>query len=209
MSNSLNTRGEYKTPRLIHILWISLIIAVALSIYEQDWVTTMISLVVLSSTIYMITISKKMSFKIPSFFITTSIIFIYATLFLGEVANFYERFWWWDVVLHTGSAIGFGLIGIIILIVMLRRGKVDAHPGVVAFFGFSFAVAIGVVWEIFEFGMDQWFGMNMQKSGLVDTMGDLIVDCLGALFAALIGYLYLKDNKKAPLSGVIEEVAEE
>ena len=29
---------------------------------------------------------------------------------------------------------------------------------------------IGAVWEIFEYGMDQTFGLNMQKSGLDDTM---------------------------------------
>ena len=37
-----------------------------------------------------------------------------------------------------------------------------------------FAITIGALWEVFEFGMDQLFGLNMQKSGLLDTMGDLI-----------------------------------
>ena len=61
-----------------------------------------------------------------------------------------------------------------------------------ALFSFSFAIAIGVVWEIFEFFMDISFGLNMQKSGLIDTMGDLIVDSLGALLASGIGYFYLR-----------------
>ena len=26
-----------------------------------------------------------------------------ASMFLGEVGDAYERFWWWDAVLHTGS----------------------------------------------------------------------------------------------------------
>jgi len=47
--------------------------------------------------------------------------------------------------------------------------------------------SIGALWEVFEFGMDQIFGMNMQKSGLVDTMGDLIVDAIGAGLAAMSG----------------------
>jgi hypothetical protein len=34
----------------------------------------------------------------------------------------------------------------------------------------------------------------MQKSGLVDTMWDLIADCIGAGIAGLYGYLYLKDG---------------
>lgn len=50
-------------------------------------------------------------------------------------------------------------------------------------------MAIGGIWEIFEFAMDQVFGMNMQKSGLIDPMWDLIVDALGPLFSVTTGYL--------------------
>ena len=38
-------------------------------------------------------------------------------------------------------------------------------------------MTIGVIWEIFEFTMDHVFDLTMQKSGLPDTMTDLIVDC--------------------------------
>jgi uncharacterized membrane protein YjdF len=71
-------------------------------------------------------------------------------------------------------------------------------PGFVAFFAFLFALGMGALWEIFEFGMDRFFGMNMQKemlgdpSGLTDTMWDLIVDTLGAWIIAVLGYGYLK-----------------
>ena len=51
---------------------------------------------------------------------------------------------------------------------------------------------MGGIWEIFEFGMDSFFGLNMQKSGLVDTMWDLVVDTIGALVISLLGYFYLK-----------------
>ncbi|MBN1539799.1 MAG: hypothetical protein JW939_06615, partial [Candidatus Thermoplasmatota archaeon] len=57
-----------------------------------------------------------------------------------------------------------------------------------------FAVTLGVLWEIFEFGVDQLFGWNMQRSGLKDTMTDLIVDVLGALSVSIAGYLYMKGN---------------
>jgi hypothetical protein len=64
-------------------------------------------------------------------------------------------------------------------------------PGFVALFAFMFAVGLGALWEIFEFGMDSLFGLNMQKSGLVDTMWDLIVDVAGALVISILGYGYL------------------
>lgn len=65
-------------------------------------------------------------------------------------------------------------------------------PGFVALFTFMFAVGLGAIWEIFEFAMDSFFGMNMQKSGLVDTMWDLIVDSVGALVISVLGYGYLR-----------------
>ena len=43
--------------------------------------------------------------------------------------------------------------------------------------------------------LDQFFGMNMQKSGLGDTMWDLMVDCLGALTGSLAGFFYLEKRE--------------
>ena len=63
-----------------------------------------------------------------------------------------------------------------------------APPLLLATMAFSFAVSIGTLWEIFEFGMDILFGLSMQKSGVIDMMGDLIVDAIGAG----AGYWYLK-----------------
>ena len=66
------------------------------------------------------------------------------------------------------------------------------RPRFVALFAFMFAVGMGALWEIFEFGMDQMFGLNMQKSGLVDTMWDLIVDAVGAAVIAFLGWAYMR-----------------
>lgn len=64
-------------------------------------------------------------------------------------------------------------------------------------FAFFFAVAVGAVWEVFEFGMDRFFGTDMQPataydpSGLTDTIDDLIVDTIGAAIVSLAGWRYL------------------
>jgi len=47
--------------------------------------------------------------------------------------------------------------------------------------------------------MDQLFGLNLQKNGLVDTMWDLIVDTIGALFISILGYLYIRNKRKVLL----------
>jgi hypothetical protein len=46
-------------------------------------------------------------------------------------------------------------------------------------------VAIGGVWEIFEWGSDELFGSNLSMSN-DDTVGDLISDTLGAAAGGLL-----------------------
>ncbi|MBU4536467.1 hypothetical protein KJ603_00305 [Patescibacteria group bacterium] len=78
-------------------------------------------------------------------------------------------------------------------------------PIFVSIFAFSFAIALGVIWEIFEFSVDNVFGVNMQKSGLVDTMKDLTLDVIGAFFISFLGYFYLKYKKNNFVSKLINK----
>ena len=152
----MERRQEYVVPKYVYVMWFTLVLSFGLGIFQQEWTTVFISFVTLGISLYAISLSRRTSIRVPASFLTATIVFVYATLFLGEVGDFYERFWWWDVVLHTGSAIGFGLIGAAVLILLFRQGKVQASPLVVSVFVFAFAVAVGVVWEIFEFAMDSF-----------------------------------------------------
>lgn len=142
---------------------------------------------------------------VPPSFIAAMAIFVGGTLFLGEVFDFYERFWWWDIAMHGTSAVGFGIIGFVLVFMMFQGDRYAAPPIAVSFFGFCFAITMGTAWEIFEFAMDQTFGLNMQKSGLNDTMGDLIVDAIGALIGVATGFAYLKGRARGGLASLIDE----
>ena len=192
-------------PWFINLIILSLVAAGLIGVFREAWTTVFISTITLLLTMYTLNIYIKHQTPLaPGFFFAT-IFFLYATLFLGEVHNFYERFWWWDAILHAGSGLGFGLIGTIILIMMFRRQKIKASPLAISLFAFSLSMAIGAVWEIFEFGMDQLFNFNMQKTGLVDTMYDLIVNSIGALIASFAGYRYLTKKKTPGLYNLIAE----
>jgi hypothetical protein len=131
------------------------------------------------------------------------VVFVFATLFLGEVRGYYERFWWWDLALHTTAGLLLGIFGFLIVHMLNRSEAVDLHmrPAFLAMFAFFFAVGIGALWEVFEFAMDEIFGFNMQKpmlgdpSGLTDTMWDLIVDTIGAGVVALAGWHQLRRSR--------------
>ena len=54
--------------------------------------------------------------------------------------------------------------------------------------------------------MDQVFGLNIQKSGLVDTMWDLSVDLIGAAVIAILGWGCIKTRETdSLLERMIEE----
>jgi hypothetical protein len=136
---------------------------------------------------------------IPPEFELVAVIFNFLSLFLGSALDFYYHFYWWDMVLHAASGFLLGIIGFIALFVLNQTDRVSAmKPGFIAFFGVTFAVTLGVAWEIFEFICDRmWPYLNMQsgETGVSDTMVDLIVDTIGAIVVAFMGYAYLKTGR--------------
>lgn len=190
---------------LTRLIWTALVIAAAEALITGRFSLAFIALVTLGLSMAPALVARWAQITVPKSFMLAVVMFVGGTIFLGEVFDFYERFWWWDIAMHGGSAIGFGLIGFVLIFMMFQGDKFAAPPSAIAFFAFCFAVAIGATWEIFEFGMDQLFGLNMQKSGLVDTMGDLIVDSIGALIGAGAGYAYLRGKQLGGMTGVIED----
>ncbi len=190
---------------LARVIWSVLAITALVAMIQTRWSLAFVALATLGLSLVPVLVARWAEVKVPPGFITAVVVFVGATLFLGEVFDFYERFWWWDIAMHGGSAVGFGLIGFVLVFMMFQGDRFAAPHFAIAFFAFCFAVMIGVVWEVFEFSMDQLFGLNMQKSGLVDTMGDLIVDMIGAGLGAASGYAYLKGLQYGGLTGIIDE----
>ncbi|MFH1589304.1 MAG: hypothetical protein ABIB43_01935 [archaeon] len=137
-------------------------------------------------------IKRRFNIISPPEFELIIALFLYASLILGEMNNFYFKFPWWDVMLHGFSAIMIALIGFMIVFSLYYTHKVVFSALVASIFVFSFALSIGALWEILEFAMDSFLKLNMQKSGLIDTMWDLIIDSIGALIVAISGYFYMK-----------------
>ncbi|MCD6442038.1 hypothetical protein J7L24_00600 [bacterium] len=186
-----------------NILRGTLVLAIILAIVGHSWIVALISLLTLILTYLPLWVRGKYKINIPLDFEFAIILFVYSGLFLGEIKEFYELFWWWDIMLHAGSAIAFGCIGFIIMFILNKTNKVRIKPIWMAVFTFCFALSIGTIWEICEFGMDQIFNINMQKSGLTDTMWDLIINSIGALIASLVGYAFMKGKQISYLGKLI------
>lgn len=173
-----------------------LLMGIVLAVWQAQWSTALISSGVAVLTLLPVVLGRRFRVFIPPEFEALAVFFIFASLFLGEVRGFYVRFWWWDTALHAASGFLLGILGFVLVHALNEKEDIDLHmkPGFVALFAFMFAVGLGAIWEIFEFAMDGFFGMNMQKTGLNDTMWDLIVDTVGALFISALGFGYISNR---------------
>ena len=175
---------------------VQLVLLIARENYPQATFVAGIMAVTIAPAVF----RHRMPVEIPSEIEVVAVLFVFATLFLGEVQDYYQRYWWWDVALHGSSGLLLGMLGFMIVYVLNENRQVDLHmrPFFVALFAFVFAIAIGALWEVFEFAMDENFGTNMQPatpgdpSGLTDTIHDLIVDTVGAAIVSLFGWRYLR-----------------
>ncbi|WP_371224021.1 hypothetical protein [Roseovarius sp. 2305UL8-3] len=187
------------------LIWLLLLGVVLWALATFRWEQAFVGMATLALSLTPVLAARWADIRVPPSFIAAIVMFIGGTVFLGEVFDFYERYWWWDMVMHGGSAVGFGLIGFVLVFMMFQGDRFAAPPFAMAVFAFCFAIAIGTAWEVFEFAMDQLFGLNMQKSGLNDTMGDLMVNGIGAVLGASAGYAYLKEWARGGLPRVIAE----
>ncbi len=178
--------------------WLSLLLQFALAsiliaaAFEQQYNIVFMASLVLTLTFLPALVERQLGVHLPIEFTLVNCLILYASFALGEIGDFYERYWWWDLMLHSFSALVMGLIGFLFVYVFYSTRRIQIPPIYVAITSFGFAITLGTLWEIFEFSMDWSFSINMQKSGLVDTMTDLMVNATGSFVAAFIGYHYVK-----------------
>lgn len=181
-------------PSLLVLNGIRLFLAVeaAIGLVWGTWLAVFVAVSALALTVLPQLLASRVNLRLPNGFLAAIAAFVLATIYLGEMHDFYNRFWWWDLVLHGTSAMGFGILGFLLILMLFEGDRYAAPPWAIGLLSFCAAMAVGVLWEIFEYAMDQLFGFNMQKSGLHDTMGDFIVNAFGATLAGLAGAAYLK-----------------
>ena len=190
---------------IVAVLWGLLLGTALTALFFGLWELSFVALATFSLAIAPAFLASRLDISLPVPFVVATTIFIFASVFMGELFDFYERVWWWDIALHGASSIGFGLIGFLFVFMLFEGDRYAAPPFAMAFIGFCVGVMVGTMWEVFEFAMDSWFGLNMQKTGLDDTMLDLIINAIGASLGAFAGFIYLRGRGNHLISGLIED----
>ena len=190
---------------LLAILQAVMLVELALLVRASQWLTALQVVIIMALTLAPVALRSRLPVRIPAEFQILAIMFVFASLFLGEVRDYYERIWWWDASLHASSGLLFGIVGFLLVYVLNENERIDINlrPRFVALFAFTFAMAVGALWEVFEFAMDQTFGLQMQKprlgdpSGLTDTMWDLAFDAIGAVLISAFGWWYMIHEQRS------------
>ena len=135
-------------------------------------------------------------------------VFLYLALLLGSLGGFYDTVAEWDTIQHALSSALFGVLGFSVIANLQEGGvqRLNLTPVLSSLFSFCLATTIGVLWEFYEFFADSVLGQNTQRTmtiegvpligqaALLDTMGDLIVNCTAAAIVAILGYFALKSS---------------
>ncbi len=123
-------------------------------------------------------LSHKLDIKLPSTLEIFILLFIFAAEILGEINSFYVRVPHWDTMLHTingflCAAVGFALVD---LLNRNERFSVQLSPLFLAIVAFCFSMTVGVLWEFFEYFMDSFFNLDMQKDAIIHSIGSVSLD---------------------------------
>ena len=173
---------EHKSSFMVYlILRVLVIVVLCVQIHERNFESVFLSALTLLMLLIPSFVQVTFRIELPTVLESIILLFIFAAQILGEINGFYVKIPFWDTMLHTlngflAAAIGFSLVDI-----LNKSEKLvfTLSPFFAVMVAFCFSMTIGVVWEIFEFGMDQIGGFDMQKDTVVQWISSVHLDPVG------------------------------
>lgn len=200
---------EHKGVFFIYMfLRISVIVVMLAQAFNHNYENVFLCILTLILFMMPTFIERKLHIRFPDTMEIIILFFIYAAEILGEIHSMYIRIPVWDTILHTlngflVAAIGFALVDI------LNRNdnfKVKLSPVYLAIVAFCFSMTIGVLWEFFEFTMDNCFGMDMQKDTVITSFSSVTLDPEGLNHPVLVEGIetVTVNGKVLPVKGYLD-----
>ena len=133
-------------------------------------------------------LERTIRIEIPDTLEVIILLFIFAAEILGEIQAYYIQYPYWDTMLHTLNGFLCAAIGFSLLDIINRNEKLkfSLSPVYLAVVAFCFSMTIGVLWEFFEFSMDQLFLLDMQKDTVLHTISTVMLDPTGGNHTVVI-----------------------
>lgn len=200
---------EHKSSFLVYFILRFLVIGVMiLQIFNRNYENVFLCILTLLLLVVPSFVQVTMKIELPTTLEIIILVFIFAAEVLGEIREFYLIIPFWDTVLHTlngflAAAIGFSLVD---LLNRSERMVFKLSPLFTAIVAFCFSMTIGVIWEFFEFGMDQLLGLDMQKDTVIHSIRSVLLDPAGHNVPAGIDHItsVIVQGKDLGLGGYLD-----
>ena len=173
---------EHKSSFIVYMTLRALVILVMiLQILNRNFENVFLCALTLVLLVMPSLIQINLKIELPTALEIIMLLFIFAAEILGEIQAYYEKIPMWDTVLHTLNGFLMAAIGFALVDILNRNKKISFQlsPAFLAIVAFCFSMTIGVIWEFFEFGMDQIFHLDMQKDTIVNTIYSVMLDPAG------------------------------
>lgn len=154
------------------------ICVMVMQIFNRNYQNAFLCVLTLILMIVPSMIQAAFKVEFPSTLEIIILIFIFAAEILGEISAFYIKFPYWDTVLHTingfiCAALGFSLVDILN---NQKKLQFQLSPLFMAIVAFSVSMTVGVMWEFFEFAMDCFWQLDMQKDTVIHSISSTLLD---------------------------------
>lgn len=178
----IRARIDYRKNKILSWVYLvlrTLVIGILiLQLFNRNYFDVFLCTLTLVLFIIPSFIERRIKIDVPDTLEIIVLLFIFAAEVLGEMGNYYVSFPYWDTVLHTVNgflcaAIGFSLINILN---KTDKFAFNVSPLFAALVALCFSMTIGVIWEFFEFGMDTFFGTDMQKDAVVTGINSVYLN---------------------------------
>lgn len=198
---------EHRSTFLVYsVLRLAVIAVGVLQFFNGNYEN--VFLCILTLILFMVPSFIQLTFKVelPTTLEIIILLFIFAAEILGEIDDYYLLFPFWDTMLHTmngflAAAIGFSLVN---LLNDSEKIQFELSPIFVVIVAFCFSMTIGVVWEFFEFSMDQLFGMDTQKDTIIHAINSVSLSADGSMTTFKDISQVIVDGTVLPISGYLD-----
>jgi hypothetical protein len=204
-----NTKEFIKSLRINTVislfLKLLLISVLPLMIIEKQYLMATAAVVAIVLSFIPMILKRRSHISLP--WIVDLLITLALYLHMGGVVfKWYQKYPNWDVMMHILGTSVIALLAFMLVFTLYYIGKISLSIGMIGFFTFIFAIGIGGLWELSEFGSDIFLGTNSQLGSLLDTDMDLFWDAFAGLIVAILGMLYAKHTPEDKIKKTISDI---
>ena len=200
---------EHKSSFVVYVVLRAMVVlCLVLQVLKHNYENVFLCILTLFLLVMPSLLQINLQIELPSTLEIIILLFIFAAEILGEIQAYYVKIPEWDMILHTlngflMAAIGFSLVDILN---REKRLQFELSPAFMSIVAFCFSMTTGVIWEFFEFGMDRFFGLDMQKDTVIHGISSVMLDPTGGNTPTIISNInnVMINGKDLGLGGYLD-----